>query len=134
MLRHALAAMLLALPATAMGQDGGADWQGAWFPIGSDANGAIWSIKAGDMNNSTNYRPWVWVRKDHSRDKSSKARVSQTLQVIDCGARTSDVRTTQGFRANGTLMWNAQSVQSNPQRILPATMADVVRRSVCPRN
>lgn len=132
MLSLTLLAMAMAAPATA--EQGPSDWTAAWFPVGSDANGAIWLIKAGDMNNNSNYRPWVWVKKDHSHDKSTKARTSQSLQIIDCGARTSDVRTTIGFRRDGTLLWNAQSAGPSPQPILPATMADTVRRSVCPKN
>jgi hypothetical protein len=134
MIRGVWAGLLAIASAPLLAQAPPSDWAAAWFPIGSDASGTVWLIKAGDMNNTSNYRPWVWVMKDHSRDRGTKARTSQSLQIIDCAARTSDVRTTIGFRANGTLLWNAQSHAPNPQPILPATMADIVRRSVCPKN
>lgn len=109
------------------------DWQSALIVIGKGADGVVWLVRAGDMANTGNYRPTVWVTKDHSQDRSTKARISRSLEVFDCVARTSDVRATIGFAPSGVVLWNVQAETPDPRPIEPATVADLVRKNVCPK-
>jgi hypothetical protein len=110
-----------------------AGWEKAWITVGQDANGAIWLVRAGDMVNTDNFRPKVWVTQDHSHDKTTKARLSRSLQVIDCMDATTDVRATIGYSARGAVLWNVEAEHADPQPIKPASMAEAVRKAVCPK-
>ncbi|CAN5355861.1 hypothetical protein BH10PSE12_BH10PSE12_19500 [soil metagenome] len=109
------------------------EWEKAWIAVGQDANGAVWLVRAGDMVNTDNYRPKVWVSQDHSHDRTTKARLSRSLQVIDCMGATTDVRATVGFSARGAVLWNVEADHADPQPIKPASMAEAVRKAVCPK-
>lgn len=108
-------------------------WADSWIVVGEDANRTVWYVRAGDMTNSDNYRPTVWILQDHSQDKTTKARTSRSQQAFDCTAGTSEVRTTIGYSAKGKILWTAQAHAASPQPILPATMADILRKIVCPK-
>lgn len=109
------------------------NWESSWIVIGQDQDGAVWLVKAGDMANRTNFRPLVWVTKDHSRDRSTKARVSRSLQLFDCMEGTADVRATIGLSARGAVLWSVESMKSDPKPIVASSIADLVRKSVCPK-
>jgi hypothetical protein len=109
------------------------DWQNALIVIGKGADGVVWLVRAGDMANTANYRPILWVTKDHSQDRSTKARISRSLEAFDCVARTSDVRATIGFAPSGIILWSVQAETPDPRPIEPATVADLVRKNVCPK-
>ncbi|HEX7782691.1 MAG TPA: hypothetical protein VF509_07775 [Sphingobium sp.] len=111
----------------------GAAWESALILVGKDANGVVWFVRAGDMANKDNFRPVVWVTKDHSSDKSTKARITRSLQQFDCMAGTTDVRATIGFSPKGAILWDAESANPDPQPIATSSMADAVRKSVCPK-
>lgn len=110
-----------------------AEWEKALILVGKDSNGVVWFVRAGDMANKDNFRPMVWVTKDHSSDKSTKARITRSLQQFDCMAGTTDVRATVGFSPKGAILWDAESAHPDPQPIAAASMADAVRKSVCPK-
>jgi hypothetical protein len=138
----AMASSALAMPATparAAAQIPGlppvapTDWANSWIPLGQDSAGVIWLVRAGDMTNVDNYLPSVWVTKDHSHDKSTKARLSRSFQIFDCMAGTADVRATIGFSAAGAVLWSVQSPHPDPKPIAASSMADAVRKGVCPK-
>lgn len=110
-----------------------ADWANSWIVVGKDAVGAIWFVRAGDMSNAENYRPLVWISKDHSSDRSTKARMSRSLLQFDCMAGTIDVRATIGFSSKGKVLWNAKADKADPQPVARTSVAEAVLKSVCPK-
>ncbi len=124
-------ATLLLLLAPASGPP--ALWSDVWITVGTDASGVVWFVRGGDMANKDNYRPTVWVLKNHRNDRSTQARMTRDLQIVDCAARTTDVRATIGYSASGAVLWNVQTDTANPQPVLPASMAEAVLMSVCPK-
>jgi hypothetical protein len=117
-------------PVTVQAESG---WENALILVGRDAGGVVWFVRAGDMANKDNFRPVVWVTKDHSSDRSTKARITRSLQQFDCMAGTTDVRATIGFSPKGAVLWDAESAHPDPQPIAASSMADAVRKSVCPK-
>ncbi len=108
-------------------------WSDVWITVGTDSSGVVWFVRAGDMANKANYRPTVWILKNHRNDRSTLARMTRDLQIVDCAAKTTDVRATIGYSASGAMLWNVQSDKPNPQPVQPASMAAAVLKSVCPK-
>lgn len=129
----AAAAATPAHPAPTPPAQANAGWENALILVGKGSDGVVWFVRAGDMANRDNFRPVVWVTKDHSSDKSTKARITRSLQQFDCMAGTTDVRATIGFSPKGAVLWDAESAHPDPQPIAVSSMADAVRKSVCPK-
>lgn len=108
-------------------------WSDVWITVGIDANGVVWFVRAGDIANESNYRPTVWVLKNHRSDRSTQARMTRDLQIVDCAARTTDVRATIGYSVSGALLWSVETDKPDPKPVEPTSMAEAVLKSVCPK-
>jgi hypothetical protein len=105
-----------------------------WEKIDHGRSGTIWLMRPSDLNNTTNNDPKVWVKLDHTNNKTEKP--SRTMQFIafDCLNETSQILSYVDYDRAG----NSLGGKSTPKNVylfepvVPATVLESAMRAACP--
>lgn len=104
-----------------------------WSPLTSASDGTVYSIDP-DRVRTVGGRRQVWLKGDHSQDRTERARSSMTLLSIDCSASTIRTLVENKYDSYGKTISSRSNtdygVGYNP--ITPETIGEDVARSVCP--
>ncbi|GAB5483501.1 MAG: hypothetical protein Pars92KO_32580 [Parasphingorhabdus sp.] len=101
-----------------------------WLTVVTGANGAIHMIRAKDLNNLKNMAPRVWIKTDHSKNKTVDYRSMMELVRFDCAADKYTVLSQTSHMPDGTVghRWKGHDTDF----ITPETVADAWAQAVCP--
>ncbi len=104
-----------------------------WSPLTSASDGTVYSIDP-DRVRTVSGRRQVWLKGDHSRDRTERARSSMTLLSIDCSASTIRTLVENKYDSYGKTISSRTNtdygIGYNP--ITPETIGEDVAKSVCP--
>jgi len=103
-----------------------------WRPVTSAADGTVYSIDP-ERIRTVGGRRQVWMKGDHSRDRTERARSLMTLVSIDCSASTIRTLADNKYDSYGKTI----STRTNPDYgigynpITPETIAENVAKLAC---
>lgn len=103
-----------------------------WRPITSAGDGTVYSIDP-ERIRTVGGRRQVWMKGDHSRDRTERTRSSMALDSIDCSAFTMRTLAENKYDSYGKTI----STRTNPDYgvgynpITPETIAENVAKLVC---
>lgn len=103
-----------------------------WMYVATSRSGTTRTIRAKDQSQiSTTGR--VWVKDDHTKDATERARETRTLMEIDCRNETLKVMSMVAYDRNGATIksLNVPLWEQRSQPIVPQSMGDTIRRFVC---
>lgn len=106
-----------------------------WLRVTSSSDGSVYFIDP-ERVKATGVRRQVWLKGDHGRNRTEKARSSMTLFSIDCSASTIKTLADSRYDSFGKTISSQTfpdygfSVGYNP--ITPETIAEAVAKTVCP--
>ena len=114
--------LLFATPAV------GADWR----YVGTSDNGTTIYVDMETMR-PTGDTVNVWVRYDHSRDRTIRFRETKQLVTYNCSARTSTLRSYISYDANGRVVdsGDISTYQLRQNNVAPDTIGDAIMTAVC---
>lgn len=106
--------------------------QGRWMNIGFPVADQVWQL---DRDTVTRYHPEirVWVRINHSRDRSTRARWSRGLITLNCDYRTFRWQSLTAFDANENEMRGVWSRSHFAEPVAPDTIYETLWRFMCQR-
>ena len=102
-----------------------------WITIGTDTKGTVWSADTQTMKRSRE-QVRVWMRLDHSRDATERARRSQGMLVLWCAQRRYGWEDLTAVGPNGKdmpLRWTRNSQIVN---VPPESMVEAALDRLCP--
>lgn len=102
-----------------------------WVAAGSDANGSSWYID-GQRSRLLGSHPTVWVRIDHSRDRTLPYRTSIQELVIDCTTfRYHTVESIAHYPDGHIEVMAAESRLRQDRDVTPETVMERVATMAC---
>lgn len=101
-----------------------------WLPVITGASGAIFMIRAKDLNNSTDKSPKVWIKTDHSKNKTVEYRTMMALISFDCTADKYTTLSQTAHMPDGSIGHRWKGYETN--YIVPETAAEAWAAAVCP--
>lgn len=103
-----------------------------WVIITGTSTGTLWRIQRRDIRPGAAYRR-VWVKEDHSRDKTKRARETKVLWSVRCSERTISVISAVQYAADGSIL-GSDSVSYTPQHVpaVPESVGSDLVDWVCP--
>ena len=117
-------ALVLAAPTAARAE---------WYRLTTSSDGSLYWVDPTRVRTVAGRRQ-VWLKGDHGRNRTEKARASMTLLSIDCPASTmktlSDSRYDSFGKTISSRAFPDFGVGYEP--ITPQTIAEAVARAVCP--
>lgn len=133
-----LCASLLTSVATAQDKPWERDWTddgpadgNEWLPVASGANGSRYFIRISDLINSTNQKPRVWIKTDHSKNKTVEYRTMMALITFDCVGETYTTLSQTSHMPDGSIGRNWKGRQTD--YIEPDSVAEIWASRVCPK-
>lgn len=98
-----------------------------WLTFATSTNNTDWKMQASDIMNNSDYRPEIWIIRDHSKDKTVVHRETKTRIKFDCRAKKYYSLYNVQYRANGTVLdsWEGSSYKSHyapPDSMIEAAM------------
>lgn len=119
----------LPMPATAQSQAVGPD---TWTLTARTASGSLWFLQYKDINRGGPYVT-VWIKIDHTFDKTQKARISMTKVKFDCAGDTSETYSLIEYGPDGSTMyhWDSGGYSGRTENLIPGSVAEIVKRSAC---
>ncbi len=121
--------MAVAMSAVAMASASHAEW----FRVTTSSDGSIYSIDP-ERVRTVGGRKQVWLKGDHGRNRTEKARSSMTLLSIDCATSTMKLLADSKYDSFGKTI----SSRTFPdygvgyEPITPETIGEAVAGTVCP--
>ena len=110
----------------------GQSWtDGGWEYIGSTPSGSDWYVHRATTTRYAQYLQ-IWVKTDHSRDRTVPARMTRGLALIECEPRRYHWESVSQFAADGRQILNAPN-PSYSESVAPGTMMEAVWRAACQR-
>lgn len=101
-----------------------------WSMIAQGDTGSIWAIHDKTMTRDRGVVS-LWVRIDHSRDKTEPARTTRGRLSVVCESRKFWWRSLTAFAASGRELPQRWSRSSLSEDIAPDTMEELIWRRVC---
>ena len=104
-----------------------------WASIGRDSTGSIWLLRRMDWN-STSTMKVLWVKVDHTADKTVHSRTSMYRFVVRCQYNTLGIANLTEYAANGSVLSNfkdsfGDGASGSP--VIPDTMGEALLQRVC---
>jgi hypothetical protein len=129
----ALAAALLAAPNLAVSAEPSAS-ANEWKAVATSVTGTVWHMRERDAQNQMIAAPRVWLKLDHSRDRSVVYRETKQFIEFECAARRTKTLETLRYNAEGGLV--GQDTPSYPSfsYVPPDTVIEAVLMWACPSN
>ena len=102
-----------------------------WVYVDADADNTVVYYDADTIQRSGD-QVLVWVRYDHSRDKTEKARETKVRAIYDCAARTFISRAAITYFPNGNVdTFEVPSYQQRSFSVVPGSIAEALLEAVC---
>ncbi len=102
-----------------------------WIYVDADADNTVLYYDADTIQRSGD-QVLVWVRYDHSRNKTEKARETKVRAIYDCAARTFISRAVIRYFPNGNVEpFEVPSYQQRPFSVVPGSIAETLLEAVC---
>ena len=102
-----------------------------WIYVDADADNTVVYYDADTIQRSGD-QVLVWVRYDHSRDKTEKARETKVRAIYDCAARTFISRAAITYFPNGNVdTFEVPSYQQRSFSVVPGSIAEALLEAVC---
>jgi hypothetical protein len=104
-----------------------------WIPLVTTRSGSVWSVEKTTMGHPYKSSVSVWVKIDHSRDKTETAHESEGMLVLWCGSRQFEWQSLSAFDAAGRPVnrWSPASMADN---VPPDTAVETVYDWTCDRS
>jgi hypothetical protein len=105
-----------------------------WRRVASSTTGTIWLMRERDAQNQSDRAPKVWVKLDHSGDRTVSHRETKQFIEFDCDGRRTKTLETLRYNATGGLV--GQETPSYPQYsyVPPDTVIEATLMWACPTN
>ena len=105
----------------------------AWVEIATTSTETVIFARKDDINNgrSNQTDAVVWVKQDHSRDKTTDVRESKMLLRVNCVARTYKNITASAFDPNGKVILSKTPSYPKTEFIVPGTIIDELSGYLC---
>ncbi len=104
-----------------------------WFRVTTSGDGSVYFVDPERVKAVGKHRQ-VWLKGDHGRNRTEKARSSMTLLSVDCAASTMKLLADSKYDSFGKTI----SSRTFPdygvgyEPITPETIGEAVARTVCP--
>lgn len=102
-----------------------------WVSIGRNTVGAVWYVHRGTMTTTAYGETRIWVRIDHSRDRSVPERRSEGLVALRCEGRLYHWESLTRYTATDRQL--RPSGMTRQDNIAPDSMIEQVWRFACNR-
>lgn len=126
-LRYGLFAAAFAMPATAFAEN--------WVRVGENSNGAVFYYDA-DSIAFDGKTAAIWIKTDHSQDKTVKRRQSKKRNIYDCEARTVFISVIVDYDKFGRVIFSHKySKIENPEAdVVPGSIGEAYMEIACSAN
>lgn len=102
-----------------------------WLPLEKTISGSVWNIRAADVKSEdADKNPKIWVKSDHSKDKTTQARTTMMYVELRCESSQFRMLELVSYNSNGVPIYS--SSQGPVSMIVPETMMEAVSRQFCP--
>ncbi|RYG88587.1 MAG: hypothetical protein EON59_04060 [Alphaproteobacteria bacterium] len=103
-----------------------------WSQIFTTSAGTTVSIRLKDMGKRSGHM--FWVKMDHSKDPSVKARQSLTRYRTDCAAETLTMLATVQYDARGRIIASGDfpTYQQQTRAVIPGSAGEAILQNACP--
>lgn len=105
-----------------------------WLPVSKSSTGTVWSIRFSDLINKSNFYPQIWVKLDHSSDKSVKYRETKSLIKFDCQALKYQTLTDITYDAEGQVIDSLQYNYPSYKYAPPDSVIESTLKMACPKD
>jgi hypothetical protein len=102
----------------------------SWLEVGISKTGSKIALDVESLQRS-NSKVSVWLKYDHTSDKSEQARESKQFVRYDCKARTVKIMSTIKYDATGTPVFSDDGAFANETPVIPESIGDFVFKVVC---
>lgn len=129
MMRY-LAAILLIISGAAQSQPWG---EQTWKSVAFTNTGSVWYARLTDLNTLTGDRRKIWIKQDHSRDKTLTIRETMTLYWVECSTLSLAQLSWASTRANGSVVSSGDipEYQARFARAVPESVGEALAKSIC---
>jgi len=107
--------------------------QAGWKVVAFTNTGSVWYARVADLDILTGDRRKIWVKQDHSRNKTVTIRETKTLYWVECGSRSLAALSWVAIRPNGTVAdtGDIPDYQARFSRVVPDSVGEGLVSSVC---
>jgi hypothetical protein len=117
----------------ALAAPGGGIGVGDYVFVGFDSNDAVWMLRSEDFEKRTPSGFSGWVKVDHRRDKSTRARTSMMRVSISCQDRKFSILQNVSYSADGQVVsqYRDPYAPAHTDPAVPGSIGDMAVAEVC---
>jgi hypothetical protein len=105
----------------------------SWLYLGEPTTNTKVSMDVDGLRRS-NGQVTVWVKYDHTKDKSQKARETKQFVRIDCNARTGKALSEIKYDSGGGVIESLGAMSFREVYIVPDSIGEMVLKAACEGN
>lgn len=106
------------------------DWSHDWLVFGESSTGSEWMVRGIKLGGGA-VGSELWVKIDHSHDRTTKARISMALLWIDCDDRKIGQRSFVEYAPNGAVLSSSDDEHPQMSPAVPESMGEALLEVVC---
>lgn len=105
-----------------------------WFEVATTDTGSVVFVDL-ESRRGTSALADIWIKIDHSKNATKKARESKELWRFNCASRSVFTRSYVDYAPNGSILHSGSNeplLGSDYEPIIPESTAEAVYKVVCP--